>query len=62
MLTPLRYPICLVLVAFNANLTLRVGPNASARQTFCLEGDINMALREKGPIDPVDVPRFLDST
>ena len=29
-------------------------------QTFSLEGDINMALRENGPMDPADVPEILD--
>ena len=29
-------------------------------QTFSLEGDINMALRENGPMDPVHVPELLD--
>jgi hypothetical protein len=33
---------------------------AMSVQTFSLEGDINMALHENGPMDPVDVPRFLD--
>lgn len=49
-----------MLAAFSANLALRVGLNASARQTFSLEGDINMALRENGPMDPADVPELLD--
>jgi hypothetical protein len=29
-------------------------------QTFSLAGDINMALRENGPMDPVHVPELLD--
>jgi hypothetical protein len=29
-------------------------------QTFSLEGDINMALRENGPMDPTHVPDLLD--
>ena len=29
-------------------------------QTFSLAGDINMALRENGPMDPVHVPALLD--
>ena len=29
-------------------------------QTFSLEGDINMALRENGPMDPATVPDFLE--